>query len=194
MHFRFRFPSFLFIHKPGMVGSSGSCCNPLGLSVAALQRGEAQDRKTQTRTSCVTAIKTAPVVGTNNEGCPMPKKLRSDDDNLMEIFQQHYAELRREHSEYEDTAHKLECEVAGLQGRVDQLEELNKRLTEERDQFLERYYRLVTQFELIGGGVDRARAGVSDTIGVLRRRLESLRQKNCPRCHRRSRSTIPTVS
>ena len=69
----------------------------------------------------------------------MPKKLRTDDDNLMEIFQQHYAELRREHSEYEDTVHKLECEVAGLQGRVDQLEELNKRLTEERDQFLERY-------------------------------------------------------
>src|SRR6516162_4538082 len=99
----------------------------------------------------------------------MPKKLRSDDDDLMEIFQQHYAELRREHSEYEDTVHKLECEVAGLQGRVDQLEELNKRLTEERDQFLERYYRLVTQFELIGGG---ARAGVSDTIGLLRGRHE----------------------
>ena len=58
------------------------------------------------------------------------------------------------------------------QGRVDQLEELNKRLTEERDQFLERYYRLVTQFELIGGGVDRARAGVSDTIGLLRGRPE----------------------
>jgi hypothetical protein len=33
---------------------------------------------------------------------------------------------------------------------------------------LERYYRLVTQFELIGGGVDRARAGGSDTIGLLR--------------------------
>ena len=81
----------------------------------------------------------------------MPKKLQSDDDDLMEIFQQHYAELRREHSEYEDTVHKLECVLAGLQGRVDQLEELNKRLTEERDQFLERYYRLVTQFELIGG-------------------------------------------
>ena len=72
----------------------------------------------------------------------MPKKLQSDDDDLMEIFQQHYAELRREHSEYEDTVHKLECEVAGLRGRVAQLEELNKRLTEERDQFLERYYRL----------------------------------------------------
>ena len=82
----------------------------------------------------------------------MPKKLQSDDDDLMEIFQQHYAELRREHSEYKDTVHKLECGVAGLRGRIDQLEELNKRLTEERDQFLERYYRLVTQFELIGGG------------------------------------------
>ena len=101
----------------------------------------------------------------------MPKKLRSDDNDLMEIFE-HYAELRREHTEYEDTVHKLECEVAGLQGRVDQLEELNKQLTEERDQFLERYYRLVTQFELIGGGVDRARAGVSDTIGLLRGRPE----------------------
>ena len=94
----------------------------------------------------------------------MLKKLQSDDDDLMEIFQQHYAELRREHSEYKDTVHKLECEVAGLRGRIDQLEELNKRLTEERDQFLERYYRLVTQFELIGGGIDRARGNVSDTI------------------------------
>ena len=37
---------------------------------------------------------------------------------------------------------------------------------------MERYYRLVTQFELIGGGVDRARAGVSDTIGLLRGRPE----------------------
>ena len=101
----------------------------------------------------------------------MPKKLQSDDD-LMEIFQQHYAELRREHAEYEDAMHKLECEVACLQGRIDQLEELNRRLTEERDQFLERYYRLVTQFELIGGGVDRARANVSDTIGLLRGRHE----------------------
>jgi hypothetical protein len=73
--------------------------------------------------------------------------------DLMEIFQQHYAELRRDRSEYENTVRKLECEVAGLRGRVDQLEELNKRLTEERDHFLERYYRLVTQFELIGGGV-----------------------------------------
>jgi predicted nuclease with TOPRIM domain len=90
----------------------------------------------------------------------------------MEIFQQHYAELRREHSEYEDTVHKLQCEVAGLRGRIDQLEELNKLLTEERDQFLQRYYRLVTQFELVGGGLDRARAGVSDTIGLLRRRPE----------------------
>ena len=124
----------------------------------------------------------------------MPKKLRSDDDDLMEIFQQHYAELRREHSEYEDTVHKLECEVAGLQGRVDQLEELNKRLTEERDQFLERYYRLVTQFELIGGGVDRARAGVSDTIGLLRGRPKSTSRMNCRRCQRRSRSAMPTVS
>ena len=68
--------------------------------------------------------------------------------------------------------HKLECEVAGLRGQINQLEELNKRLTEGRDQFLERYYRFVTQFELIGGGVDRARAGVSDTIGLLRRRPE----------------------
>ena len=54
----------------------------------------------------------------------MPKKLRSDDDDLMEILE-HFAELRREHTEYEDTVHKLECEVAGLQGRVDQLEEVD---------------------------------------------------------------------
>jgi hypothetical protein len=44
----------------------------------------------------------------------------------------------REHVEYEDTVHSLEHDIAGLQGRVDQLEELNKQLTEERDQFLER--------------------------------------------------------
>jgi chromosome segregation ATPase len=103
----------------------------------------------------------------------MPRKWQSDDHDLMEIFQQHYVELRREHSEYEETVQKLEHEVAGLRGRIDQLEELNKLLTEERDQFLERYYRLVTQFELIGGGVDRVRAGVSDTIGLLRRRPET---------------------
>jgi hypothetical protein len=34
-------------------------------------------------------------------------------------------------------------------------------------------YRLVTQFELIGSGVDRARAGVSATIGLLRGRPET---------------------
>jgi predicted nuclease with TOPRIM domain len=86
----------------------------------------------------------------------MPKKLQSDDDDLMKIFE-HYAELRREHTEYQDTVHALECDIASLQGRVDQLEELNKQLTEERDQFLERYYRLVTQFEPMGGSFDRAR-------------------------------------
>ena len=110
----------------------------------------------------------------------MLQKLQNDNDNLMEIFQQHYAELRREHSEFKDTAHKLECEVAGLRGRIEQLEELNKRLTEERDQFLERYYRLVTQFETLGGGIDRARADVNDTIGVLRRRLEKPETKELP--------------
>ena len=52
----------------------------------------------------------------------MPKKLQSDDDDLMKIFE-HYAELRREHAEYEDTVHTLECDIASLQGRVDQLEE-----------------------------------------------------------------------
>src|SRR6516225_6041532 len=101
-----------------MVRSSGPYCNPLGLWVAVAATGETQDRKTQTSTSCVIAIKTVPVVSTNSEGCPMPKKLQSDDDDLMEIFQQHYAELRREHSEYQNTVHKLECEVAGLQGRI----------------------------------------------------------------------------
>src|SRR5580704_18811469 len=100
---------------------------------------------------------------------PMPKKLQSDDDDLMKIFE-HYAELRREHAEYEDNVHTLECDIASLQGRVDQLEELNKQLTEERDQFLERYYRLVTQFELMGSSFDRARAGITDSIGYLRGR------------------------
>ena len=41
----------------------------------------------------------------------MPKKLQSDDDDLMKIFE-HYAELRREHAEYEDTVHTLECDIA----------------------------------------------------------------------------------
>jgi hypothetical protein len=68
--------------------------------------------------------------------------------------------------------HTLECDIASLQGRVDQLEEVNKQLTEERDQFLERYYRLVTQFELMGGSFDRARAGITDAIGYLRGRPE----------------------
>ena len=53
----------------------------------------------------------------------MPNKLQSDDDDLMEIFQQHYAELRREHFEYEDAVHKLEWDVAALRGRIGQLEE-----------------------------------------------------------------------
>jgi hypothetical protein len=45
---------------------------------------------------------------------------------------------------------------------------------------LERYYRLVTQFELIGGGVDRARAGVSDTIGLLQGRPEKYEPHELP--------------
>src|SRR5262249_22696088 len=98
----------------------------------------------------------------------MPKNLRSDDGDLMEIFQQHYADLPLKRSEYKHAMNRLKCEVAALQDGVYRLGELNRRLTEERDQFLERYYRLVTQFELIGGGVDRARAGVSHTIGLLR--------------------------
>ena len=66
--------------------------------------------------------------------------------------------------------HTLECDIASLRGQVEPLEELNKQLTEERDQFLERYYRLVTQFELMGGSFDRARAGITDAIGYLRGR------------------------
>jgi hypothetical protein len=109
----------------------------------------------------------------------MPKKLQSDDYDLMKIFE-HYAELRREHAEYGDTVQALECDIASLQGRVDQLEELNKQLTEERDQFLERYYRLVTQFELMGGSFDRARAGITDAIGYLRARPEKHDQHVVP--------------
>jgi hypothetical protein len=39
---------------------------------------------------------------------------------------------------------------------------------------------LVTQFELIGGGLDRARAGVDDTIGLLRRRPEKREPHELP--------------
>ena len=50
---------------------------------------------------------------------------------------------------------------------------LNKQLTEERDQFLERYYRLVTQFELMGGSSSIGRAPcITDAIGYLRGRPE----------------------
>src|ERR1700751_3525675 len=62
----------------------------------------------------------------------MPKKLQSDDDDLIKIFE-HYAELRREHTECQDTVHTLECDIASLRGRVDELQELNKQLPEERE-------------------------------------------------------------
>jgi hypothetical protein len=39
IHFRFRFPFFLFIHSPGMVGGSGSCCNPVVLSLPVAATG-----------------------------------------------------------------------------------------------------------------------------------------------------------
>jgi hypothetical protein len=74
------------------------------------------------------------------------------------------AALRHEHAEYQDTVHTLECDIASFARPGDQLEELNKQLTEERDQFLERYHWLVTQFELMGGSFDRARAGITDAI------------------------------
>jgi predicted nuclease with TOPRIM domain len=121
----------------------------------------------------------APLFAEQGENAPMPKKLQSDDDDLMEILER-YAELRREHNEYQDTVHTLECDIASLQGRVDQLEELNTQLTEERDQFLERYYRLVTQFELMGGSFVRARAGITDSIGYLRGRPEKREQHEIP--------------
>jgi predicted nuclease with TOPRIM domain len=113
----------------------------------------------------------------------MPKKLQSDDDDLMKIFE-HYAELRREHAEYEDNVHTLECDIASLQGRVDQLEELNKQLTEERDQFLERYYRLVTQFELMAARlIARAPASPmqSDTCALGPRSTNDMKYLRC-RC------------
>ena len=50
-------------------------------------------------------------------------ELQSDDIHLMEIFQQHYAELRRERSEYEDTpctssnAKSLACEVGSTSSK-----------------------------------------------------------------------------
>jgi hypothetical protein len=45
---------------------------------------------------------------------------------------------------------------------------------------LERYYRLVTQFELMGGSFDRARAGISDAIGYLRGRPEKHERHELP--------------
>ena len=44
----------------------------------------------------------------------------------------------------------------------------------------ERYYRLVTQFELMGGSFDRARAGFTDAIGYLRGRPEKHAQNEIP--------------
>jgi hypothetical protein len=55
-----------------------------------------------------------------------------------------------------------------------------QQLTEERDNFLERYYRLVTQFELMGGSFDRARSGITDAIGYLRGRPEKHEQHETP--------------
>ena len=123
----------------------------------------------------------------------MPKKLRSDDDDLMEILE-HFAELRREHTEYEDTVHKLECEVAGLQGRVDQLEEVNKQLTEEHDQFLERFTGWSRNSSLsVAASIVRAPASAArlDSCGAGQK---STSRTNCRRCQRRSRSAMPTVS
>ena len=45
---------------------------------------------------------------------------------------------------------------------------------------MERYYRLVTQFELMGGSFDRARAGITDAIGYLRGRPEKHDQHEIP--------------
>jgi hypothetical protein len=44
----------------------------------------------------------------------MPKKLQSDDDKLMEIFQRHYAELRREHNAPELTGVMTESIIAKI--------------------------------------------------------------------------------
>jgi hypothetical protein len=69
------FPFFLLIHTPKdweirvpvAIQSDGGC--------RSLQRDETQDRKTQTSTSCVIAIKTASVVSTNSEGCHDAKEM-----------------------------------------------------------------------------------------------------------------------
>ena len=108
----------------------------------------------------------------------MPKKLQSNDDDLMKIFE-HYAELRREHTEYEDTVPALDamwraCKAGRSTRRTQQTTH------QEHDQFLERYDRLVTQFELMGGSFDRARAGITDAIGYLRGRPEKHDQHEIP--------------
>ena len=59
-------------------------------------------------------------------------------------------------------------------------EELNKQLTEERDQFLERYYRLVTQFELMGGSISGARAPASPMQSDLAVRPEKHERHEIP--------------
>ena len=97
----------------------------------------------------------------------MPKKLQSDDDDLMKIFE-HYAELRREHTEYQETSAYARMRHRELARPGRSARRTQRTTHRQRDQFLERYYRLVTQFELMGGSFDRARAGITNSIGYLR--------------------------
>jgi hypothetical protein len=78
---------------------------------------------------------------------------------------------------------KIPCTSSNAKSRACKagsiLEELYKQLTEERDQFLERYYRLISNSSLWAVR-SIARAGITDGIGYLRGRPEKHDQHEIP--------------
>ena len=76
--------------------------------------------------------------------------------------------------------HTLERDIASWKAGSTSSENCNKQLTEERDQFLERDYRLVNAIRADGRLFDRARAGITDAIGYLRARPEKHERHEIP--------------